>query len=112
MTTLHDLAVVDLPPWPGPRRYRRDYDAGWQAFADAVGNGLNEVIDPGDVVPTPLSTDPARRISWIMGWGEHQLALITWERAVWGGAPTDTATVHAAVRRVVVDIRAAYLGGR
>ena len=110
MTTMLDLGVVELPPWPGPRRYRRDYVAGWEAFAAAVADGLDKVVDPGDVVPPTLSVDPARRISWIMGFGEHQMALVTWERAVWGGAPTDTATVHAAVQRAVADIRAAYLG--
>ncbi|WP_042442754.1 hypothetical protein [Azospirillum sp. B510] len=112
MTTMAELGVVDLPPWPGPTAVRRDYVAGWEAFADAVADGLDKVVDPGDVVPPSLSANPARRIAWIMGFAEHQVALGTWERALWGGGPTDVATVHAVVQRAVGDLRAAYLGGR
>lgn len=112
MTKMAELEVVDLPPWPGPTDVRRDYAAGWDAFGDAVTDGLLEVVDPGEIVPPDLARSPRRRIAWIMGFAEHQLALGTWERAVWGGGPTDVATVHAVVQRAVGDLRAAYLGGR
>lgn len=110
MTTLAELAVFDVPLWPGPREYLPDYEAGWAAFTDALRAGqVSGVADPGDLVPSSLSG--ARRLSWIMGYGEHQLGVITWDLAVYeGGSPVDVATVHAAVRRAVGDIRAAYLG--
>jgi len=109
MTTLGELAAFDIPLWPGPRRYLRDYQAGWQAFADALKAGrVSGVVDPGDVAPSSLSG--ARRLSWIMGYCEHQLGVVTWDQAVWGGAPTDAPTVHAKVRREIAEARASYLG--
>lgn len=107
MTTLRELAEVDIPLWPGPHKYLRDYQAGWAAFAAALETGqVSGVIDPGDVVPPTLSD--ARRITWIMGFAEHQLGVATWDTAVWGGAPT----VRARVRCEIAKARASYLGGR
>ncbi|HYH21704.1 MAG TPA: hypothetical protein VD995_24120 [Azospirillum sp.] len=59
MTTMHDLGVVELPPWPGRADVRQDYNAGWEAFAVAVADGLSEVINPGDVFPS-FSVDENR----------------------------------------------------